>query len=156
MVLQHVDPFTNLLERPGRLGLACLLRCLPCVPVALARRADAHQLLMGTIAAMAAITAGAHVVDRLKTEKIVTETDKCWYENVNLMPESSVCAHTWSSSRWICSLISWMSESTIFPPWNAGAAKTSSFTGPLKNTHTAVIEHVQSEVYCNMTVDWGG
>lgn len=41
--------------------------------------------------------------------------------------------HTWSSSRWICSLISWMSESMIFPPWKAGAAKTSSFTGPLKH-----------------------
>lgn len=26
-----------------------------------------------------------------------------------------------------------MSESMIFPPWKAGAAKTSSFTGPLKH-----------------------
>lgn len=94
LVLQHVDPFTNFLERPGRLGLARLLGCLPCrdVPVALAGRADAHQLLMGTVAAMAAITAGAHVVDRLKGEKTVTGTDKCGYGNV-LTGGSSVCTY---------------------------------------------------------------
>lgn len=81
-----MDPFTNLLERPGRLGLARLLRCVPhrVVPVALAGRADAHLLLVGTIAAVATVTAGAHVVDRLKREKIVTETDKCMYESVYL------------------------------------------------------------------------
>lgn len=69
LVLQHVDPFTDLLERPGGFGFAGLLCRLPGVPVALARGADAHQLLVGTVAAVAAITAGSHVVDRLKVEK---------------------------------------------------------------------------------------
>lgn len=39
---------------------------------------------MGTIAAMATVAAGAHVVDRLKSEKVVTETDKCVFVNVYL------------------------------------------------------------------------
>lgn len=73
LVLQHVNPFTNLLERPGRFSLARLLHCLPCcdVTIALTWWADAHQLLMGTIAAMATVTTGAHVVDRLEGEKSV-------------------------------------------------------------------------------------
>lgn len=135
MVLQHVDPFTNLLERPGRLGPARLFRGLSHNPVAFAGRADAHQLLMGTVATVAAVTAGAQVVHRLKgiagCQDLInaTITICCW---------ETVYVCTWSSILWICSLISWMSESTIFPPWNASAAKTSSFTGPLKNQNTRV------------------
>lgn len=68
-------------------------------------------------------------------KRLVTESYKCWWKKQHFMAESSVCGLTWSSSLWICSLISWMSESIIFPPWNSGAAKTSSFTGPLKSTH---------------------
>ena len=143
MVLLHVDPFTNLLECPGRLGLARLLRCDPLghVPVALSGRADAHKLLVRTVAAVATITAGACIVDRLRREKIVTENDRAWMItciSVGDWVRFSVCLCvwicTWSSSLWICSPISWMSESMIFPPWKSGTAKTSSFTGPLK-TH---------------------
>lgn len=47
----------------------------------------------------------------------------------------------------MCSLISWMSESMIFPPWKVGAAKTSSFTGPLE-THTIVIQSISTDIYC--------
>lgn len=44
---------------------------------------------------------------------------------------------TCSSSRWICSVTSWMSESMVFisPTEEVGAMKTSSFTGPLIKKH---------------------
>lgn len=36
LIPEHVDTFTDLLESPGGLGLACVLCCVPCcnVPIA--------------------------------------------------------------------------------------------------------------------------
>lgn len=70
-------------------------------------------------------------MNRLKREKIVNQWD--WPAVISMLVFCASQLCTWSSIRWICSLISWMSESIIFPPWNVGAAKTSSFTGPLEN-----------------------
>lgn len=55
---------------------------------------------------------------------------------ISTKPYSLTC----SSSRWICSVSSWMSESTVFisATLDDGATKTSSFTGPLINTRPAV------------------
>lgn len=58
-----MDAFADFLEGPGGFGLCRLLGRLPRVAVALTGRADADLLLMGTVAAVAA---GAHVVDRLR------------------------------------------------------------------------------------------
>lgn len=47
-----------------------------------------------------------------------------------------------------------MSESIIFPPWKAGAAKTSSFTGPLRK-NTALAHHfkiTKHQVIDNVTL----
>lgn len=54
---------------------------------------------------------------------------------ISTKPYSLTC----SSSRWICSVSSWMSESTVFisATFDDGATKTSSFTGPLINTRPA-------------------
>lgn len=58
-----MDAFTNFLEGPGGFGLGRLLGRLA---VALAGRADADLLLVGTVAAVAT---GAHVVDWLRGEE---------------------------------------------------------------------------------------
>lgn len=50
---------------------------------------------------------------------------------------------TCNKSRWICSVISWMSESMVFisQTEELGAMKTSSFTGPLlgRNKKTTTV-----------------
>lgn len=66
-----MDPFANLLECPGGLGLARFFCCPSCIPIALAGRADAHLLFVGTVASVAAVTAGAHVMDGLSRGKNV-------------------------------------------------------------------------------------
>lgn len=70
VVLEHVNSLTNLLECPCGLGLARLLSCVPGyhIPIAVAGWAIAHLLFVGAIAAMATITTGSHVVNRLRTQ----------------------------------------------------------------------------------------
>lgn len=91
-----MDAFTDLLEGPGGFGLGRLLGRLPRVAVALAGRADADLLLVGTVAAVAAVTAGAHVVDRLrgggkKEQTINTQTVLGF--TPFFLPHSSVCPY---------------------------------------------------------------
>lgn len=58
-----------------------------------------------------------------------------FFYNLYCVSLTSIHNHplTCSRSRWICSVNSWMSESAVFisTKVEAGAAKTSSFTGPL-------------------------
>lgn len=89
-----MDSFTDLLEGPGGFGLGRLLGRLPRVAVALAGRADADLLLVGTVAA---VTAGAHVVDRLQggggKKSSRRSIHKRCKDSHLFLPQSSVCPY---------------------------------------------------------------
>lgn len=85
-----MDAFADFLECPGGFGLGRLFGRLPRVTVALTGRADADLLLMGTVAA---VTAGAYVVDRLRREAGRRSVhERCM--NSYLYNLAQVCVHT--------------------------------------------------------------
>lgn len=134
--------FTHRSDFAAHFLLLLLSGLAPAVVEALARRAHAHKVV---ISVHTAVATGAAVMDWLITD--IEREERCFYifhpvvfcflnliwVFLDIRCCSNPSALTCSRSRWICSVISWMSESIVFISRmvETGATKTSSFTGPL-------------------------